>query len=281
MKFFRIMPLLFALLLPSVVWAEVTVLVHGYLGDDHSWSKPGILDILSQHGRKLAGIYYYSPQGVRLLDVDPQAVKPVYTVNLPSIAPIGLQADWLKAFLDHIRQRHPGTPITLVGHSAGGVVARMLVVRDHPEAVTHLITIASPHFGTGRAYQALDAISNRGLFSPIRHWAVRRHTGGAVYNTLKASRGVLYDLTPPRPGNLLYWLNHQPHPPIRYTSIIRTGTVKMPGDHVVPPTSQDLRRLPMLKESAESYTMAQGHFLTRQDGYVLANLLDQAARTDD
>jgi len=259
------------------VRADVLVLVHGYLGSDNSWVEPGILEILGKRGHQLAGVYRHTPQGARFSAVGTKPDKPIYTLNLPSIAPIALQADWLRVYLDDIRTRHPDEPVILVGHSAGGVVARLLLVRDRPGYITRLITIASPHLGTGRAYQALDAVSHGGMFGSLRRWAVRRHTGNAIYNTLRASRGVLFDLTPPRPGNLLYWLNQQPHPDIQYTSIIRTGTLQMPGDRIVPPASQDMRRIPVLAEKAESYIMAQGHLLTPEDGHVLANLLDQTA----
>ena len=268
--------LLLIALLPTVR-ADVTVLVHGYLGSSNSWVEPGIIETLAKRGHELSGVYYHSPQGVRFLSVGSSGKKPVYTLNLPSIAPIMLQADWLRLYLEDIRRRHPNEAIVLVGHSAGGLVARLLLVRDRPPNVTRLITIATPHLGTGRAYQALDAVSHGGVFAPLQRWAVRRSTGRFIYNTLRVSRGVLLDLTPPRPGNLLFWLNQQPHPEIRYTSIIRTGTFRMPGDQVVPPVSQDMRLVAALRDKAESYTMATGHLLTHQDGQVLANLLDQVS----
>jgi pimeloyl-ACP methyl ester carboxylesterase len=269
---------LFLTLLHFPVQAGVVVLIHGYLGSDNSWVEPGILETLSSRDHQLAGVYYHSPEGAKFRAVGAIPPQPVYTLNLPSVAPIALQADWLRVYLDDIQQRHPQETITLVGHSAGGMVARFLLVRDRPKNVSHLITIATPHQGTGRAYQALDAISHNGLFGPLHRWAVRRSTGSGIYNTLRASRGVLFDMTPPRPGNLLYWLNRQPHPDIRYTSIIRNGTVHMPGDQVVPPVSQDMRLIPALKGKASSYTMAQGHLLNPQDGHVLANLLENVSR---
>jgi pimeloyl-ACP methyl ester carboxylesterase len=277
MRTLRILTWLLLTMLYLPARADVVVLVHGYLGSDNSWVESGIMEILSTRDRNLAGVYYHSPQGMQYHAVGAPPRQPVYTLNLPSIAPIALQADWLRLYLQDIQQRHPNDPITLVGHSAGGVVARLLIVRDRPTNVSHLITIASPHQGTGRAYQALDAVSHGGLFAPFHRWAVRRSTGRAIYNTLRASRGVLFDLTPPRPGNLLYWLNKQPHPDIRYTSIIRNGTIQIPGDHVVPPVSQDMRLVHALRGKAASYSMAQGHLLSPQDGHVLANLLDQVA----
>jgi hypothetical protein len=163
--------------------------------------------------------------------------------------------------------------VKLAAHSAGGVVARMVLVRHGSMGIDHLITIATPHLGTGRAIQALEATSGGGLFAPVKRFFVRRATGDAIYATLAQSRGVLMDLAPPAPGNLLYWLNQQPHPDIRYTSVMRIGNFVMPGDQVVPPLSQDLNRTPALAGKATTYSMAQGHLLTPQDGDLVGNLL--------
>jgi pimeloyl-ACP methyl ester carboxylesterase len=254
--------------------ADVLVLVHGYLGSAQSWAESGVLARLYQRGYRHVGTYGYSPQGI-LFQPFGQAVtdRPVYAVNLPSQAPIVIQADWLAAFLHKIRQRHPDQPINLAAHSAGGVVARMTLVRHGKLGVRQLITIATPHFGTGRAVQALQATDSGGMFGFLKSWMVRRATGDALYATVRHSRGVLLDLTPPVPGNLLFWLNQQPHPDIGYTSIMRIGTFYMPGDHMVPPLSQDLNRTPALAGRVKTYSMAEGHLLTPQDGDLIGNLL--------
>lgn len=264
----------FLLLLASLpARADILVLVHGFLGSDRSWLESGVIEVLDRNGYPLSGIYSHSPNGVLFQPTGQRNKNSVYTVDLPSTAPIGLQADWLAAYLRDIHQRQPGEPITLVGHSAGGVVARMTLVRHRPAGVTRLITIAAPHLGTWRANQALGAVSSGGIFGRIKRWEVKRRIGGWMYYTLKASRGVLYDLTPPRPGNLLYWLNAQPHPDIEYVSIIRSGTLYMPGDRLVPPFSQDMRLVPAIGQKSKAYTTAQGHLLSPQDGQVIANLL--------
>ena len=254
--------------------AEVLVLVHGYLGTANSWVESGVLDRLIRRGYQHRGVFAFGPQGLlyQPLGTGP-AARPVYTVNLPSQAPVTIQADWLAAQLREIRRRHPEEAINLAAHSAGGVVARMTLVRHGPLGVQHLITIAAPHLGTGRALQALDATDNRGILGSLKGWFVRKRTGDALYATVQQSRGVLLDLTPPAPGNLLFWLNGQPHPDIRYTSIMRIGTFYMPGDQLVPPLSQDLNRVPALVGRAQTYSMAQGHLLTPQDGDLIGNLL--------
>ena len=267
-----------SLVLVKSASADVLVLVHGYLGTAQSWAESGALDRLQRRGYRLAGTYGYSARGVLFQPAQRGPTElPVYTVNLPSQAPVVIQADWLAAFLREIRKRHPDQPINLAAHSAGGVVARMLLVRHGDMGVVHVITIATPHLGTGRAIQALEATNDGGMFGFVRSWLVRRATGDALYATVQVSRGLLLDLTPPAPGNLLFWLNQQPHPDIDYTSIMRIGTFQMPGDHVVPPLSQDLNRVPALAGRARTYSMAQGHLLTAQDGDLIGNLLAQPA----
>ena len=255
--------------------ADVLVLVHGYLGSAQSWAESGALERLQRRGYRQVGIYGYGPQGVLYQGLSKSAQQPLYTVNLPSQAPVMIQADWLAAILREIRKRHPDEAINLAAHSAGGVVARMTLVRHGKLGVVHLITIATPHFGTGRAIQALDATDDSGLFGFAKEFFVRRATGHALYSTLQQSRGVLIDLMPPAPGNFLFWLNRQPHPDIAYTSIMRIGTFYMPGDQVVPPLSQDLNRTPALLGRVKTYSMADGHLLTPQDGDLIGNLLAQ------
>ena len=254
--------------------ADVLVLVHGYLGSAQSWAEAGVLDRLQQRGYRPVAMYGYGAGGVLRLPLgSAEAKRPIYTVNLPSQAPIAIQADWLAAYLRDVRKQHPDEPIVLAAHSAGGLVARMTLVRHGRMGVSHLITIATPHFGTGRAIQALDATDRGGMFGFVKSWLVRRKTGDALYATVQQSRGVLFDLAPPAPGNMLFWLNQQPHPKIRYTAIMRTGTFQMPGDQVVPPMSQDLNRVPALAGQVKTYQMAQGHLLTPQDGDLIGNLL--------
>ncbi|MCB1772724.1 MAG: alpha/beta fold hydrolase [Gammaproteobacteria bacterium] len=267
----------FVLLLVTAVntaAADVLVLVHGYLGSAQSWAEAGVLDRLQQRGYRPVAMYGYGAGGVLRLPLgSAEAKRPIYTVNLPSQAPIAIQADWLAAYLRDVRKQHPDEPIVLAAHSAGGLVARMTLVRHGRMGVSHLITIATPHFGTGRAIQALDATDRGGMFGFVKSWLVRRKTGDALYATVQQSRGVLFDLAPPAPGNMLFWLNQQPHPKIRYTAIMRTGTFQMPGDQVVPPMSQDLNRVPALAGQVKTYQMAQGHLLTPQDGDLIGNLL--------
>jgi triacylglycerol lipase len=248
--------------------ADVLILVHGYLGSAHSWEASGINNVLAANGWQRAGVAVAGPQGIQLIPNGPgQAGNLVYSVELPSMAPMMLQADYLHGMLGQIASRHPGESMILAAHSAGGVVARLALVRKAVPNARALITIASPHLGTGRAIQALDAADTSFPFCLVENF----FTGGAT-RMLKDSRGALVDLTPAQPGNLLFWLNQQAHPEMAYHSIVRTGPVGL-GDELVPVFSQDMNNVPVLKGRSQVTAVASAHELNPQDGVLLVQLL--------
>jgi pimeloyl-ACP methyl ester carboxylesterase len=257
---------------------RILVLVHGYLGDSATWQQTGVLPVLTQAGWRVEGNWQSTPSGVRLEPVGPPAGEfAVYTVDLPSTAPLAEQARFLGGMLGSIAQRHPTDRVDLIGHSAGGVVSRLALVNYGAGTVTRLITIAAPHLGTERAWQALDATDDSGLFGGIKRWFVQRKVGDDMYRTVQSSRGVLADLSPPVPGNLLYWLNGRQHPDIAYVGVVRGAAFGIPGDQVVPAPSQDLRRVPALYGRASIRVVAGGHELSQQDGLLLSELVSQPA----
>ena len=257
---------------------RILVLVHGYLGDSASWQQSGVLPVLEQAGWKLAGNWQSTPSGVRLKPAGPPAGEfAIYTVDLPSTAPLMEQARFLGGMLGAIAQRHPTDSVDLIGHSAGGVVARLALVNYGAGTVTRLITIAAPHLGTERASEALDATDDRGLFGGIKRWFVKRKVGDDLYRTVQSSRGVLVDLSPPVPGNLLHWLNGRQHPDIVYVAVVRGAAYGLPGDQVVPAPSQDLRRVPALNGRAGIRVVGGDHQLSLQDGLLLSELVSRPA----
>jgi pimeloyl-ACP methyl ester carboxylesterase len=261
----RLLAGLFFLLGSAAVRADVAVLVHGYLGSAHSWDTSGVNAVLAAHGwRPLAAVMPAAP----LPPVPADAGNSVYTVALPSIAPLAVQADYLSAALRGIEARHPGESVTLVGHSAGGVVGRLALVRGGVGQVQRLITIASPHLGTARALEALDATHDSGPIGWLKDFF-----GGNLYHTVKASTPLLVDLAPPVPGSLLYWLNAQPHPDIEYVSVIRTTPDGFAGDLVVPGFSQDMNQVPALRGRSSVVAAPSTHELLPGDGVLLAQLL--------
>ncbi len=211
-----------------------------------------------------------SPQGPQLFVTEANnAENVVYVATLPSQTPVMIQADILKNIIDIIKQNHPGNEIILVGHSAGGVIARMVLIRHQLTNVKALITIAAPHIGTGRADQALDITANHGPFNMVKSFV-----GGNDYDALKHSRGLMVDLRHPQPGNMLYWLNSQPHPGIHYASIIRLNNDGATGDYYVPGFSQNMNNVPPLQGQSSTFTTPTSHFLVRQDANTILSIIE-------
>lgn len=249
--------------------ADTMLLVHGYLGDATSWEKSGINTELDQRDWKRAGMFKGSGQGPQLFVTENNKSKNrVYVATLPSESPVMQQADILKSIIDIVEQMHNGEEIILVGHSAGGVVARMVLIRHQLKNIKALITIASPHIGTGKADQALNITENHGPFN-----MVKRFVGGRNYSALEHSRGLMVDLRHPQPGNMLYWLNSQPHPKINYASIIRLSNNGAPGDDYVPGFSQNMNNVPALQGQSSTYTTPTSHFLAQQDANTILSII--------
>ena len=245
--------------------ADVAVLVHGYMSDAGTWHYSGINAQLQQ-----AGWNNGTDQGTTR---SRSSGNTYYTIQLPSLAPAIVQSDWLHTAIDSIKKAHPDEKITLIGHSAGGVVSRLMLVRYGSSNIEHLITLAAPHLGTDRAIQALEATDNSGMFGFVKEWLVRDAVGSGTYNAVRDSRGILLDLAPPRPGSMLFWLNSQPHPDITYTSVVRTSGYAIAGDILVPSFSQDMNQVPSLRGKSAVILSTQGHELSPVDGRLLVELL--------
>jgi triacylglycerol lipase len=252
--------------------ADILVLVHGYLGSADSWEASGISSLLDANGWKRGGLISSAPGTVApvLLGPGKDASNKVYVVDLPAEAPIVIQTDQFLGMLATIQTMHPGESLIIVGHSAGGIVARTALVRGSIPNVKALITIASPHVGTTRANQAIEATDDSGLFGSVKSFF-----GGNGYDTLRRSRGLLFDLAHPQPGSLLYWLNAQQHPDIRYVSVVRLNPVGFAGDELVPGYSQDMNNVPTIQGKSSVIITPAGHTLVAQDANTLLQILNQ------
>jgi len=199
----------------------------------------------------------------------PNTINPInrnvfYTVELPWTRPIEQQSQILSTYLRSIsviRQQ----PLTLVGHSLGGIVARHYLVNNAMTPIDALITIASPHLGSPIAKLAKLATK-----TPIDDLAK-----SAGHKALKNSKQLLSELKPEKTNSFLYRLNHQPHPNIFYLSIIRKNGKTVPGkfDYVVPPYSQNMNNILALKGKSALFLTNKGHGLTELDGWIIARFM--------
>ncbi len=251
--------------------ADVMVLVHGWAANEDTWVRSGVASVLVRNAWHDAGVLTTTPDGVRHFPGYPSAEsdKRFYRVQLPSTAPLLLQASHLTAELVFIQKRHPKDDLIVVGHSAGGVIARLALIRPEFVRTKSLVTIASPHLGTPRAFDGLHVVGGKPFFCPGPGVDFLKSVfGGRQYQYLKDSHGAMLDLTPAGGGNLIDWLNQQPHPDIQYHSIVRANT-----DDVVPTASQDLNSVPTLRKRAKVYPTRTLHGLNPADGELLLEIL--------
>ena len=248
--------LILSLLLLSSARADVLVLVHGYASNAFTWNMSGVSRVLVANGWQ-DGAW------------SPSSGKTFYALHLPAKAPLMTQAGILLNQLRGIRSRHPDEPLTLAGHSAGGLVARLAILNGNVAGVSQLVTIASPHLGTPLAIRGLDIAEDKPFFCPGPAWfALKESVGGSAYRYLRDSRGALRDLFPPGYFNLIGWANRQVHPDIRYHAIVRQH-----GDLLVPSMSQDMNVVPSLKGRVRVWVTHSGHLLNYQDGEILVRIL--------
>ncbi len=252
--------------LPLPARGEALVLVHGYVSGYRTWADSGLLKTLQEAGWRDGGGYTAGgPEGLRPSRIpQPAGSRVVYRADLPSEAPLPVQAQWLKVILDAVKTNHPKEKLLAVGHSAGGVALRLAMVRNPTLGLHGLITIASPHLGTDRAVLGrLLGATPLALFAPLV---------GA--DTLNRSQELYQDLLPETDGSPLFRLNRSPHPPAHYISIIHAGDGLMDGDALVPTRSQDLRQVAALGNRAVSHQIQGDHGLTAADGVLLVRLIE-------
>ena len=249
--------------LTAALRGETLVLIPGYLGDGDDWRDSGFARVLQDQGWADAGSLGVRRGWVQIRGGGPDGGRRFYTLSLESEAPLRYQERQLSAMMELLQRRNPGESLILVGHSAGGVLGRLYMVR-HPDApVSALISIASPHLGTDSAELGLMAGQ-----SPLR-WIASLL--GA--ETLNRSQGLYFDLAREYPGNLLFWLNRQSHPEARYVSVVRSSNLPLFGDMVVPAESQDMNHVYALYGRAVRLESGGSHGLDQEDGELLMHIL--------
>ncbi len=225
--------------------AQQMVLVHGFASGPAVWRHSGFVQELERAGW---GEGFAAGPGPRRY----------WLVALPYRAPLAEQARVLTWQLADIRRRNPGQPLWLVGHSLGGVVARMALVTGGAAGVERLVTIASPHLGL-QAAAALSAMN--AATGPVGDFIAAWLP--APLADLGLSDMLMQELSL-RPGTALHWLNRQPHPPLRYIAIVHTAA-DGPWLRLIPPRSQDLNAVPALRGRAETWPLPLPHALSVAD----------------
>ena len=269
MKTFLSVFLLWLCVVSVSAHADTLLLAHGYLGSAQQWNHAGIVMQLDNLGWHNAGQLRVNNDKVRSNKITPTTMRRMYTLSLSSEKSIQDQSDQLHHYVEYVREQHHGEQIILVGHSAGGVVARLYMVEQANDDLIALITIASPHLGTDRA-------SFIGYF-PQELLAWLEPIPGL--NMLYRSQGLFYDLMPNRSDNLIGWLNYQEHPPAQYHSIIREPSEKISEldlsfqDLIVPSWSQDMNEVYALRGRCKTYVVKGLHGLSKQDGKILQQIL--------
>ena len=250
--------------IPGLAIADIAVLIHGCHSSGGAWRNKGIVHLLATHGWRDAGIY--TPATVNFgypgqtLDHSP---RQLVTAELPSESPIEIQADLLRQYLTDISTRFPAQPIHLIAHSAGGIVARLALVKSRDLHIVQLITIATPHLGSPIAEiveQAAD--SPIGIIAPLV---------GA--DDINRAETLYKQLSREKENYFLFWLNRQPHPDITYTSIVRASGSLINGDRLVPPYSQNMAFVPAIGSRSRLIMTPGNHRLKYADGFALLPLL--------
>ena len=251
--------------------ADVMLLIHGYQGTVFSWENSAVSNVLHQFGWKRGAVLLGAPMGLIPIPLEWQDEENK-TVNLQlnSEMPLMMQANVVTAALRWINDRYPGDEIIIVGHSLGGVVARLAMVRHGAPNVKALVSIASPHLGTELAYRGLDELDD-----PFPINKIKEYFGGERYDMLQRSRGLLHDIVPAIPGRLLYWLNTRRHPDIRYFSVVRSTVTGALGDPIVSGFSQDMANVPAIGKRSTRLIQGFTHWLNILDGYALINITEQ------
>ena len=91
----KIAVILLLLALPAATPAETLVLLQGYLGDEDYWREAGITRLLDRNGWADAGTLHFTPYGIRADRPAPASNRRVYTLALPSEAPLMVQLRYM------------------------------------------------------------------------------------------------------------------------------------------------------------------------------------------
>jgi triacylglycerol lipase len=185
------------------------VLAHGFMGADE-FAGAAFAD------------YFYQVKGALALEGELE-------IHTPAVDPFNSSAargGELAAFVEALRIETGYAKVNLVGHSQGGLDARV-VAHDHPSWVASVVTLQTPHRGTPLADVALKLIEDPGLADVLD--ALVKVAGRPVYDAIGEETSLakpLHDFS--EKGIAVFNATYTDQPGVYYASI--TGRSDMhPG----------------------------------------------------
>ena len=168
----------------------------GLLLDDVLWVD--LIEIAAGHLTRLA-----LPAGSRLVALGAMLLNTLKLKLSLRIAGFDVQLhpyDWrasVSELADALNQRvaaeADGSPVMLVGHSLGGLVARLALGRQRTERITRVVQLGAPNHGSFAPVLAL-----RGVYPTVRKLAAidRRHTAEDLARIVFRTLPALHELLP-------------------------------------------------------------------------------------
>lgn len=134
------------ILLPGLFgsWNKEAIL-HGKQVDRKSWKLTPIAKEYNGLKATFSNLGYQENEDYYLFAYD-------WRKNIDSIA-----TDLNSYIQEDVLPTHPNSKLSLVGHSLGGLVARIYGQKYQDNSIDKLITVGSPHQGTAHIYKAVEA----------------------------------------------------------------------------------------------------------------------------
>ena len=191
--------------------------------------------------------------------------------SLDSQQSVGTSADHLSALLQSVAAAQPGTPIDVVAHSQGGVVARLAVERSGaagrlPSEVDTLVTLSSPQQGAPLA-TGVVALGE----SPGGAAALSQVRASGAADELDNHLPAISDLAETSP--IISELHQRPMPEgVRFVAIGGSGDLVVPGSAAIDQTADASIILPTDIGKEAHGTLPSSPAATREIGLAVAGI---------
>jgi hypothetical protein len=191
--------------------------------------------------------------------------------SLDSQQSVGTSADHLSALLQSVSAAQPGTPIDVVAHSQGGVVARLAVERSGaagrlPSELDTLVTLSSPQQGAPLATGVVALGESPGGAAALS----QIHASGAA-DELDNHLPAISDLAETSP--IIDELHQRPMPDrVRFVTIGGSGDLVVPGSAAIDHTADASAILPTEIGKEAHGTLPSSPAATREIGLAVAGM---------